>query len=104
MKPVERVSEDGFFKLTEESSANNIRKAYANMPPILIDYVQGKMGGTSGKEFEEAQIFYQRQLEEPRNDVQEAFEELFSNFHEPINPNENWGIRLLVNQNFDYAL
>lgn len=94
IKPIERNSEDGFFAHTETTSANNIRKAYGNIPPVLIDYIQGKMGGTSGEEFVQAQLFYQNQLEEVRNDIEDVFEELFTNFHKPIS--NDWSIKPLV--------
>ena len=96
IKPIERNSEDGFFAHTETSSANNIRKAAANIPPVLIDYVAGKLGGTSGAEFQEAQLFYQRQLEEERNDIEDTFETLFTNFYKPVNDSGDWSIKKII--------
>lgn len=86
--------DDKMFSYTDQKTANNIRKSYGNVPPVLIDYVEGKLGNTSGESLKEALLFMQNQLEEERQDVKEMFEELFDNFHKPITPN---GIFEIIN-------
>lgn len=75
---------DKTFEYSDQKTANNIRKSYGNVPPVLIDYVEGKLGNTSGESLKEALLFMQNQLEEERQDVKEMFEEVFDNFYRPI--------------------
>lgn len=93
LKEIKTNIDDRIFSHTETTVANNIRKAFGNIPPVLIDWVEGKMGGTSGASFKEAQAYFVKQTEEERNEIEEAFEELFYNFHRPVNPSGNWKIR-----------
>ena len=87
VKPIESNVKADLFEYADKKTANNIRKTYGNIPPELIDFVEGKLGHTSGDSLKEARIFMQEQMQEERQDVQEMFEELFDNFAEPISSN-----------------
>lgn len=87
VKPIESNVKADLFEYADKKTANNIRKTYGNIPPVLIDFVEGKLGNTSGDSLKEARIFMQEQTQEERQDVQEMFEELFDNFAEPISSN-----------------
>ena len=87
VKPIESNVKADLFEYADRKTANNIRKTYGNVPPVLIDFVEGKLGNTSGESLKEARIFMQEQMQEERQDVQEMFEELFDNFAEPISSN-----------------
>lgn len=87
VKPIESNVKADLFEYADKKTANNIRKTYGNIPPVLIDFIEGKLGNTSGDSLKEARIFMQEQMQEERQDVQEMFEELFDNFAEPISSN-----------------
>ncbi|MDA8956152.1 hypothetical protein N9H19_00845 [Flavobacteriales bacterium] len=61
----------------EMSSANFIRKAFKNIPPQLIDFVQGKLGGTTGEDLVKAQSIYNANTARDRKMIQRLFAELF---------------------------
>lgn len=84
LEKIESNINDKLFSYTDQKVANNIRKAYSNVPTVLIDYVEGKMGNTSGESLLQAQRFMQAQTQDERSEVEELFEEVFSNFHKPI--------------------
>lgn len=87
VKPIESNVKADLFEYADKKTANNIRKTYGNIPPVLIDFVEGKLGNTSGDSLKEARIFMQEQMQEERQDVQEMFEELFDNFTTSISNN-----------------
>lgn len=76
---------DKLFEAWENSIPNKIRKCFNNIPPMLVDYVEGKLGGTSGESYKFAIDFYNSQTEEERLFVTQLMEEVFSNFSTPIN-------------------
>ncbi len=80
------------YKHMEESSANYIRKAFKNIPPILVDYIQGKLGGTSGNDIKIAQSIYNSSTASDRKKVSSLFKELFRNFEREI-VNPDWEIK-----------
>ena len=96
IKPIESNIKADMFQYADEKTANNIRKSYGNVPPVLIDYVEGKLGNTSGESLKEARIFMQEQMQEERQDVQEMFEELFDGFVRDISANGLFEISKLV--------
>jgi len=77
----------------ESSSANFIRKAYKGIPPQLVDYVSGKLGNSSGGDIIEAQKVYNKLTSQDRARIEKLFKELFWNFHQDINPDNNWAIK-----------
>jgi len=96
IKAIESNIKDDTFKYADEKTANNIRKSYGNVPPVLIDYVEGKLGNTSGESLKEARLFMQEQMQEERQDVQEMFEELFDGFARNISASGLFEISKLV--------
>ena len=96
IKPIESNIKADMFQYADEKTANNIRKSYGNVPPVLIDYVEGKLGNTSGESLKEARVFMQEQTQEERQDVQEMFEELFDGFVRDISENGLFEISKLV--------
>ena len=76
----------------ENSSSNFIRKVHKNIPPQLIDYIQGKLGNTSGEDLIKAQSIYNALTAKDRNKLERLFKELFWNYKEDINPTDDWTI------------
>jgi hypothetical protein len=73
---------DKLFASWEETCPNNIRKCFNNAPPMLIDLVEGKLGGTSGEAYSEAIDFYNDQTEEERMAVAKILAELLEYWFE----------------------
>ena len=74
----------------EKSSSNFIRKAFKNIPPQLVDYVQGKLGNTSGEDLVRSQSVYNSMVAGDRKKVEILFSELFDNYKDAVP--ENWTI------------
>ena len=72
------------FAHIEQTIANKIRKAYKNIPPQLTDFIQGKLGATSGEDLTKATAIYNQQTASDREKIERAFSELFRNFHRDI--------------------
>lgn len=86
---------DKIFDSWTETTSNNIRKACKNIPRVLIDYEQGKMGNTSGESYAVGQRFYNAMTLEERMTISESMKEIFSLFKVNINPGGDWSIREL---------
>lgn len=97
LEPLESNINDKSFEYSDKRTANIIRKAYGNIPPVLIDYIEGKLGNTSGESLLQAKQFMQDQTERERQDIQEAFEEIFFNFEKNITQNGVFEIEKIVN-------
>lgn len=80
---------DKLFESWEKSCPNNIRRCFENPPPVLIDYVEGKLGGTSGESYREAIAFYNSQTEDNRMAVSAILSELFQYWHSGAITNTN---------------
>lgn len=87
--------DDKKFESTEQSTARNIRKAYG-IPSILIDNSDNSIFGNSGELLVQAKLMHWENKQEERSIISDAFKAVFSKFHEPINPNNNWNIIPLV--------
>lgn len=87
--------DDKQFESSEQSSAKNIRKAFG-VPSILIEDGDNSIFGQSGELLKEAKKTHWENKEEERNIITDAFELLFSNFHQPINPSNNWTITPII--------
>ncbi len=81
------------YKHFEESSSNYIRKAYRGAPPVLIDYIQGKLGNSSGDDIKPAEAVYNKRIAKDKKKVETFFTELFNNYKDNINPSNNWKIK-----------
>ncbi|WP_299153051.1 hypothetical protein [uncultured Christiangramia sp.] len=80
------------YKHFEESSANFIRKAFFNIPPQILDFVQGKLGNTSGDDLRAAESLYNKATAKHRKKLERLFAELYRNYHLDINPSKDWTI------------
>lgn len=88
---------DGFFKIDtlasniqpdkyqhfEKSAANYIRKAFKNIPSILIDYLGGKAKNTSVKSLQIANKLYNIATARDRKKIERLFEELLGPYEAP---------------------
>lgn len=83
--------DDSLFAHTEESSAKSIRKAFG-VPSILIEDSDNSIFGDSGSLLKEAKKTHWENKEEERGIIIEAFQTIFSRWHEKINPENNWNI------------
>jgi hypothetical protein len=83
--------DDKKFDSTEQSSAKNIRKAFG-VPSILIEDSDNSVFGQSGELIKQAKLMHWENKEEERNTISETFQMIFSLFHKPINPTNNWDI------------
>lgn len=81
------------FAHIETVSTNHIRKVFNNIPPQLVDFVQGKLGNTSGEDLIKAQSIYNASTGRDRQKIETLFAELFDRFYMPINPTANWKIK-----------
>lgn len=77
----------------EESLSNYIRKAW-NIPPQLVDFIQGKLGNTSGEDLKTAEAIYNKTVSKDRKRLELMFTELYRNYYQNINPSGNWTIGL----------
>ncbi|MBT3209101.1 MAG: hypothetical protein HN347_12215 [Bacteroidetes bacterium] len=81
---IEQTVNDKIFINYEKSVANNIRKAYKAIPTILIEYVEGKLGGTSGEALTAAADFYNEMTKKDRQIIENIFKDIFQHWKEPI--------------------
>jgi hypothetical protein len=77
----------------ETSSANYIRKAFKDIPALLVDSVSGKLGNSNGDDMRMAQAIYNAKISRDQEKVEMIFAELFKNYKENINPSGNWTIK-----------
>lgn len=75
--------DDKLFAHTEDSAANNIRKAYNNVPLALVESKDKSLFGKSGEVLAQAKIFYQEQTEEDRMLALKAFKKFMKAFKWP---------------------
>ncbi len=92
LQKIDQNINDKLFKEYETTIANNIRKAYNNIPPVLIDYQEGKLGNTSGESIVQAAKYYNTQTEMDRMEISNIFKELMSNWHDETLNSEDWKI------------
>ena len=62
--------DDKLFAHTEESCSNNIRKAYGNVPRVLVENTDAAVFSDSGSQLMAAKTFYQEQTEGVRIQLQ----------------------------------
>lgn len=96
LKPIQSQLDDKIFVNWEKSVSNAIRKAFNNIPPVLVDAVEGKLGGTSGEAMREAKEFYSEMTVEEREILAQAYYRVFGTWYEVINPSGNWEIEPLT--------
>jgi hypothetical protein len=90
---IESNVEDNLFEGWQKDLINNIRKAFKNLPAILIDYEESKLGTTSGEAIIQATNFYNAMTSGDRMTISGIFKEIFSNSaNEILANNTNWNI------------
>jgi len=82
---------DKMFESTEKSCKINIIDAFG-VPSILVNSSDNSIFGNSGELLKQAKLTHWENKEEERNIISEAFQMIFSRFHLPINPSNNWNI------------
>jgi hypothetical protein len=87
--------DDKKFESTEQSTAKNIRKAFG-IPSILIEDSDNSIFGNSGELLIQAKQMHWENKEEERSIITDAFQLLFSKFHQPINPSNDWTITPII--------
>ena len=95
---IETNIDDKLFEYTEKSASANIRKAFNNIPPILIDNSDNSIFGDSGKAIEEAKIFYQEETDDDCSFISEKVNFLMKNFEDFKYPSSGMKIQNLVNR------
>lgn len=83
--------DDKQFESTEKSCKVNIIDAFG-VPSILVNSSDNSIFGNSGELLKQAKLTHWENKEEERNIITEAFQMIFSRFHLPINPSNNWNI------------
>lgn len=83
--------DDKQFESTEKSCKVNIIDAFG-VPAILVNSSDNSIFGNSGELLKQAKLTHWENKEEERNIISEAFQMIFSRFHLPINPSNNWNI------------
>jgi len=73
---VESVSEDGIFEKNEKTIKDNIRAAYFNPPPILLDS-DNSFFGSSGEAMREAMEFYEKNVNHEKSKLKQALKNCF---------------------------
>lgn len=89
---VEQNINSDIFEQYEDSVSNNIRKSFNNIPPVLIDYQEGKLSGTSGESIVQATQFYNSQTARDRKAISGLFGRLMSTWKDKSLRNKNWDI------------
>ena len=87
--------DDKIFVNWEKSISNNIRKCFNNIPPPLIDWIEGKLGNASGKAYQEAKVFFNEQTEEERLAVENIVSEIMGR---SVWSSLNWQIKEITQQ------
>lgn len=77
---IETNIDDKLFAHTEDSAASNIRKAFNNIPAILIENKDSGIFGDSGASFLEARRFYQEETDDDCRFLEEKINFLMKNF------------------------
>ncbi|WP_233881889.1 hypothetical protein [Tenacibaculum piscium] len=75
----------------ESSSSNFIRKSVRGVPPQLVDFIPGKLGGTDDLKI--AQSVFNANTARDRSRIERLFKELFRGYKENINPTDDWTIK-----------
>jgi hypothetical protein len=90
----------------EFSSSNYIRKAFKDIPVLLVDSVAGKLGNSNGDDMKMAQAIYNSKISKDQEKIEILFAELFRNYKTAINPANNWTVKqykLLDDGTVDYT-
>ena len=80
IQKIDQNINDKIWEYYEKSISNNIRRSVYNIPPVMIDYIEGQLGNTSGESLIQAREFMNEQTSYLRQDIEEIFTEIFSKF------------------------
>lgn len=87
---------DKMFESTEASTAKNIRKAFG-VPSILIEDSDNSIFGNSGELLIQAKKMHWENKEEERNMITDAFNTVFSKWHQPLDF-KSWSIIPIIQE------
>jgi hypothetical protein len=90
---IDSTLDDKVFVNWTKDSSNAIRKTCNNIPPVLIYYVEGQLGNTSGESIQQASIFYNAMTSEERAVVSYVLREVF--MHIPRYASESFEMKPL---------
>lgn len=89
LKKVDIQDYDGLYEYTENSSRDNIIKAFI-IPPVLLVRTSGQLG--TSKEIADATEFYNSVTSYDRLIIEETLKEVFQHFHVKICPSGDYSI------------
>lgn len=75
---------DKLFEYSDSQAEKNISKAYG-VPLVLIDTSNDGLFGNSGEMLKQAKLQLWESKEEERDMIEEVFQKLMENYHEPLN-------------------
>lgn len=94
-----KSSIDGdLFTNWEKNSSNNIRKDLNNIPAVLIDVEESKLGTTSADAITQAVNFYNGMTAQDRSLIEATFRDLFEGIsvNKTLSENKNWKIKPFI--------
>lgn len=94
--PFTRTLDSKGAETLDKLLSNRIRRVFNNVPPVLVDQVEGSLGATSGESLMAAIQFYNMQTSRERILVEETFQRLLDTI-EGLD-NINWVIKPLTNE------
>ena len=74
----------------------NILQAFGVAPILIGLNSDNSIFGNSGELLIQARLMHWEKLESKRNLIVDAFQKIFSRFHKPINPTNNWTITPII--------
>lgn len=92
IKNLDSDFDDEKVAYTESSSKKKIMEAFGVHPILVGDADSTSLFGNSGELLKQAKATHWENKEEERDIIKEAFHAIFSLWHEPINPSNDWTI------------
>ncbi len=84
------------FEGIDKNLVNKIRKAFKNLPAILIDYETSQLGTTSGEAIKQAVNFYNQMTKDDREAIGQSIGEVLSKMNiSELRDNTDWSIKTL---------
>lgn len=95
LEPLQQNINDKLFEYYEKSRANNIRKAFWNIPSILIEQQESSLFGQSGEALSVAFDIYNAELKSTRMAISQYLRSIFKNSKFAELKNEDFEIKPL---------
>lgn len=95
LEKIEKNYNDKIFENWSKYSANNIRKAFHNIPSILIEQQEGGFFGSSGEAFKASFDIYNTELESIRMKMTQYFKRIFEFHRDEVLKNAKFTIKKL---------